>query len=71
MSIVALALAAAALYISAAAFTNTRATAHFRRAAGLYRARRPAAADAEMKRGRQLSRRADRMVLGLMPRRKT
>jgi hypothetical protein len=70
MNIAAIAISAAALYICAATLTKNRAAAHFRRAAGLYAARCPVAADAHMERGRQLSRRADRMLLGLMPSRK-
>jgi len=67
MSTAALAIAFAALWVTAAAVIWNRACTSFRRAARLYTACRFAEGKAEMRRGRALRRRADRMVLRLMP----
>jgi predicted porin len=67
MSIAALVIACAALYAAAYATVYNRAAGHFRRATALYAARRFADAATEMRRGEKLTRRADGMLLGLLP----
>lgn len=63
-AIVALVVAVAALDYAASSVVYNRASAHFRKAVRLYALGLPGQAGREMRRGRELTRLADRITLG-------
>jgi hypothetical protein len=69
-AIAALVVAVLALHCAVVAVIHNRAQAHFRKAIGLFWQGLPRQAEAEMRRGRDLSRRADWMVPGVYGRKR-
>jgi hypothetical protein len=69
-AIAALVIAVLALHCAVVAKVHNHAQAHFRKAIDLFGQGLPRQAEAEMRRGRELSRRADWMVPGIYGRRR-